>query len=117
MRVPKFFFRNLPSEPRRFKFRSPLYDEREGELEKRRQRLDAEMAAEQALKEGREPERVIPEKISFDRTRRKKNSEANKWRMIRTLIILALLIYLFYRGIIWVETTDFGNVLDTLKNG
>lgn len=111
MKVPRFFFRNLRSEPRRFNFRSPYYRPEEEKLEERKKRLDAEIARERG-----EDVNLPPERISF-RSRRKRRKQSNLWATLRTVAILIVLIYLLYKGLQWAETTDFGKVLDTFKNG
>lgn len=111
MKVPRFFFRNVRSEPRRFQFRSPYYRPEEDKIEERKKRLDAELARERG-----EEVHSFPGQISF-RSRRQKRKQSNLWATFRVVIILIILIYLLYKGLQWAETTDFGKVLDTFKNG
>lgn len=112
MRVPRFFFRNVRSEPKKFKFRSPHYRPEERELEERKKRLDAEIA----LEKGEQVDDAPPQRVSL-RSRRKRRAKNNLWANLRVIIILVILLYLLYRGVMWVETTDFGKVLEPLKNG
>lgn len=111
MKVPRFFFRNVRSEPRRFQFRSPYYRPEEEQIEERKKRLDAEIARERG-----EDVQAVPERIRFS-SRRMKRSDANLWATFRTIVILVILIYLLYKGLQWAETTNFKKVLDTFKNG
>lgn len=112
MRVPKIFFRNVPTEPRKFKFRSPYYDPQKEEIEKRRKRLEQEVLSAQE-KEGDQPLR----NISFDRKRRAESKKDGRYAMLRTVGILIVLFYLLFKGIQWADKTDFGNIIDIFKNG
>ncbi len=112
MRVPRLFFKNVRTEPRRFEFRSPHYDPKKRELEERQERLDQEIARER----GEVTDEATPPRVSFDRSRRVRAKQSSRTRVIRFVLILAALCYLLYQGILWVETTDFGKVLDSAKN-
>ena len=112
MRVPRIFFRNVPAEPKKFKFRSPYYDPQKEEIEKRRKRLEHEVA--QAAEYGGD---TPLRNISFDRKRRAESKKDGRYAMLRTMGILIVLIYLLFKGIQWADKTDFGNIIDIFKNG
>lgn len=113
MRVPKFFFRNLRSEPRQFQFRSPYHDPKHNEIEARKKKIEDEVRRENGL----DSEQVLPSEISFDRSRRAKKQVDNRWATMRTVIILVILCFLLFKGLQWADSTDFGNIIDLFKNG
>ena len=100
-------FRNVRHAPRSFTFRSSHVDARAMRWKERKEALEAELSAESA--EG-------PRKLRFrqgagpglDRTTRVEATlTARRRAMLRSLIILAVLLYAAWRGLLWVETTDF----------
>lgn len=110
-RIPSLF-RNVKTSHRRFEFRSPYFDPRERALEERKQRIEAEVAREKG-----EAVAHPPHKIEIGRRRTKVTRTQSLWAMVRTIVILIILVYLFYKGIQWAEGTDFARVLNTLKDG
>jgi len=63
----------------------------------------------------RSVEQNIPRRISF-RNRRGDSKKAARKAMVRTLIIGAVLVYATYRMIIWAETTEWGSVLEFIRD-
>lgn len=114
MRAPKVpsFFRNVKTDHRRFKLRSPHYNPKDETLEQRKRRIEAEVARER----GEEAD-AGPVQISFDRSRMRRRRKSSLMSTLRTMIILIVLVYLLFKGIQWAEGTDFGNVLKILENG
>lgn len=114
MQAPKIpsFFRNVKTHHRKFKFRSPYYRPEERELAERKRRLEAEVARERG-----EIVETEPHKLSFSRRRSEIRRKRGNWAILRTVAILIILTYLFFKGIQWAETTDFSKVLKILENG
>lgn len=114
MRAPKFpsFFRNVKTDHRKFRFRSPHFDKKEQELEERRRRLEAEIARERG-----EPADGPYREIRFNRKRRQNKRRASYWATLRFIAILLVLIYLLYKGIQWAENSDFSRIMKILEDG
>lgn len=114
MRAPKFpsLFRNVKTDHRKFRFRSPHIDTKEQELEARRKRLEAEVARER----GEEIDESYRE-IRFNRRRRQIKRKSGYMATLRFLVILVVLIYLLYKGIQWAENSDFSRVMKILEDG
>lgn len=114
MRAPKFpsFFRNVKTDHRKFRFRSPHFDPKDEELEARKKRIEAEVAQER----GESVDEAYRE-IRFNRKRRQKKRKSGYMAMVRFLAILMVLIYLLYKGIQWAENSDFSRVMKILEDG
>jgi hypothetical protein len=110
-RLPSFF-RNVKTQHRKFKFRSPYFRPEDREMAERKRRLEEEVAREKG--EFTEP---APRQVNFSRRRGEIRRTRGNWATIRTVIILIILIYLSFKGIQWAETTDFSKVLKILENG
>ena len=100
-------FRNVRSEPRSFSFRSAHVDARALRWKERREALEAEVFG---------PEEGGPRKLRFRSdggtklTRENRLASLRRSRrqaMIRSAAILLVLLYAAWKGIQWVETTDF----------
>ena len=86
----KFFY--LPK-GRKFSYQPRYYDERKEELERRKQRIDRELA----LEEGNSLDEYIPQIRGEMRKHlkyRKKQRKASTWRMLIILAILLLIVFL-----------------------
>lgn len=101
MKAPKLrsLFRNVRTQPRQFSFKSRHTSEVREDWEERK----------------RSVEQNIPRSISF-RNRRRDSKKAARKAMVRTLIIGAVLVYATYRMIIWAETTEWGSVLEFIRD-
>ena len=100
-------FRNVRQAPRNFTFRSSHVDGRAMRWKSRKEALESEV---NGTSEG------VPRKVRFrqgagpglDRvTRIQATRSARKRAMLRSLAILVVLLYAAWRGLLWVETTDF----------
>ena len=100
MKAPKIrsLFRNVKTQPRQFSFKSRHNSEVREDWEERKRRVE----------EG------LPRTISF-RNRRGDSKNAARKAMVRTFIIGALLVYVTYRMIIWAETTEWGSMLEFIR--
>ena len=100
MKAPKLrsIFRNVRNKPRQFSFKSRHTNEVREDWEDRKRRI----------------EQGLPTKVSFGKRRGSSRVAARK-AMLRTLIIGALLVYATYRMIIWAETTEWGSILEFIR--
>jgi cytoskeletal protein RodZ len=97
-------------EPKKFNFRSPYYKSMSGKLRDVKERVEDEV-------ESKDAGQLRRKKITFKKQSRKQMRTSHyRWAMLRTVIIGIILVYLLYRGIIWAETTDFSEILDTFKD-
>lgn len=112
MEAPKIpsFFKNVKTQPKKFKFRSPYYKPVNENLREVKKRVEDEVQSKSSGDHRKK-------KITFKKeTRKQMRTSHYKWAMIRTVIIGVILVYLLYRGILWAETTDFSKILDTFKD-
>ncbi len=101
-------FRNVRHAPRNFTFRSSHVDGRAMRWRDRKEALEAEAGGEAA--------NDAPRKLRFrqsagpgiDRESRIQAARSARRRaMVRSFAILLVLLYAAWRGLLWVETTDF----------
>jgi len=100
-------FRNVRHAPRSFTFRSSHVDARAMRWKERKEALEAEGSGEavDGLRKLRFRQGSGP---GLDRaTRVEVTLSARRRAMARSLVILAVLLYAAWRGLRWVETTDF----------
>lgn len=98
-------FRNVRTKPKQFEFRSRHLPKEREDWEKRKRKIEDEVNGVQNPG-GR--------KIEFNR-RRVSNKQASRKAMFRTLLIGVVLMYVAYRMIIWAETTEWGNLLEFVR--
>jgi hypothetical protein len=100
MEAPKLpsFFRNVRINPRRFQLKTRHYDPQKTEWENRKDGVEREVGKA-------ETEAVPPREIRFSRSSRRSGSykSASKAAAYRLLVILIILIFLTYRGLVWLE--------------
>lgn len=101
-------FRNVRHAPRNFKFRSSHVDQRALQWKERKEAIEAEVL-------GHDPSGG-PRKLRFrsdrvsgqQRGHRLEALRRSRQRaMLRSVVILGVLLYAAWRGLLWVETTDF----------
>lgn len=122
MEAPKLrsMFRNVRTEPRRFAFRSRHLPDAREEWVERKRRVEAEVFGE--------PLDGGPRGISFrkgkgdevlsDRAERRRAAIRGARRAaLRAALIGAFLCWLAYRGILWLEGSDFANLMNSLQHG
>jgi hypothetical protein len=100
-------FRNVRQAPRSFTFRSSHVDGRAMRWKERRDALEAEVegAGDDAPRKLRFRQFAGP---GLDRvTRIQATRSARRRAMLRSFAILLVLLYAAWRGLLWVETTDF----------
>ena len=100
-------FRNVRSAPRNFTFRSSHVDGRALKWKERKAAIEAEVHGREA---------ASPKKLRFHQdggTRTERQGRLASLRrsrqraMLRSGAILLVLLYAAWRGLLWVETTDF----------
>ena len=118
MEAPKLrgMFRNVRTKPRTFVFKSRHLPDGRPEWDERKRRIDAEVANE---KGENIPESNRVSDISFRRrsrankdTVRKNARRAN----IRVVLIAVVLVYVAYRILLWTEQTEFGKMLEFIRD-
>lgn len=101
MEAPKLpsFFRNVRRNPRRFEFKTRHYDPKKAELIERKENIEREMGKSKA------DATQAPREIRFSRSSRRAGSyrSASRAAAYRLVIILVILIFLTYRGLVWLE--------------
>ena len=99
MKAPKIrgLFRNVRTKPRQFSFKNRHTSKVREDWEERKRRI----------------EQGLPTKVRLKRSGRSR--VAARKAMMRTLLIGALLVYVTYRMIIWAETTEWGSVLEFIR--
>ncbi len=122
MEAPKLrsMFRNVRIEPRRFAFRSRhLPDVREEWIERKR-RVEAEVLGQPVDGEGRSisfrrgnGEEVLGERAA----RRRAAIRGSRRAAVRAAIIGVFLCWLAYQGILWLEGSEFANLMKSLQDG
>lgn len=121
MQAPRLrsMFRNVRTEPRRFEFKSRHLPELDEKWQERKARVEQHISAEE---EGCSVPRTIRFR-SNGGTNGNKRSEQRlqqiagaRWSMLRAAFIAAVLIWLAWKGIQWVERSDFSRVLKWMEN-
>ena len=115
-------FRNVRTEPRQFQFKSRHLPELDPKWAERKERIEAEVQAEH------HPEAAAGRPIRFRnsrtasagdsswRERRQAQVKGARYAMLRAAVIAAGLLWLAWKGVIWVETSDFSDVLKWMED-
>ncbi|MAO46761.1 MAG: hypothetical protein CL823_06380 [Crocinitomicaceae bacterium] len=100
MKAPKLksIFRNVRTEPKKFKFKSRHLPDVRDDWEERKRRI----------------EYGLPSSFSFSK-RRKSAKKVRRRALLRTMLIGALFVYLAYQLILWAETTEWGKYLEFIR--
>ena len=110
-------FRNVKNEPRAFSFKTRHTDGMRGDWDERKQRVDSDVGRESGG--GGDDGSIAAPRINFKRKRHANRISAKKAAriaMIKTLLIGVVLLYVTYEIIIWAETTQWGEMLEFIKN-
>ena len=122
MQAPKLrsMFRNVRTEPRRFVFRSRHLPELDAKWSERKEQIEAELAEQPA------PETANNRPIRFQsanrpssstwRRRRRTQISGARYAILRAALIASALVWLAWKGIQWIETSDFSGVLKWMEN-
>ena len=119
MQAPRLrsMFRNVRTEPRQFSFRSrhlPALDE--ARLE-RKERIEQELqGAEEPTRRSIRLRRSAAAPSAERLERRQAQIQASKWAMLRAALIAVGLVWLAWKGLLWVEQSDFSSVLKWMED-
>jgi len=104
-------FRNVRTEPRRFEFKSRHLPDLDAKWAERKERVEAELEPE----EGEHASSQRP--IRFGKSSQRRNQiKGARYAMLRAAMIAAVLVWLAWKGIQWVETSDFSGVLKWMED-
>ena len=94
MEAPKLrgMFRNVRTKPRSFVFKSGHLSESRPDWDERKRRIESEMVKDQG-------EKVDARKANF-----------------RALVIAGILIWITWKMIVWAEKTEFGKMLEFIRD-
>lgn len=112
-------FRNVRTEPRRFEFKSRHLPELDEKWQERKKRVEQHHSAEE---DGASEPRTIRFRskgsaASNERSEQRVRQIAGaRWSMVRAGLIAVVLIWLAWKGIQWVEQSDFSRVLKWMEN-
>jgi hypothetical protein len=115
----KSMFRNVRTAPRRFEFKSRHLPELDEKWQERKTRVEQHLSAEE---DGASEPRTIRFRSkgsasSNERSEQRLQQIAGaRWSMLRAGLIAAVLIWLAWKGIQWVEQSDFSRVLKWMEN-
>ncbi|MBL6866063.1 MAG: hypothetical protein ISQ97_03090 [Flavobacteriales bacterium] len=115
----KSMFRNVRTTPRRFDFKSRHLPELDEEWQARKSRVEQEVSVSNDGDANRREIRFrSPRKAtSGQRTEQRHQQIAGARRaMLRAALIALALIWLAWKGIQWVEQSDFSRVLKWMEN-
>lgn len=102
MDAPKLpsVFRNVRREPKKFGYRPKFYDPKAEELEERKKKIEAELAREQG-----QAVNSKPYSVKFQRTHTRNTLRGMAFGSnIRLIIILAILLFLIFSAVRWLES-------------
>lgn len=118
MEAPKLrgMFRNVRTKPRSFVFKSRHLPDGRPEWDERKRRIEAEIAKAK----GEEiPENNRPSDISFRRSSGSGSDSVRQYARkanIRVVLIGVVLVYVAYRILVWAEQTEFGEMLEFIRD-
>lgn len=127
MEAPRLrsFIRNVRTEPRRFSYRSHLVPETRPEWDERKRRIEEEVARAQGVSETSSdalppPVRIRSRSGRLARegtfmSRREQRLRANRYALLRSVLIIAALVWLAFKGLEWVDAQNFDGVLNGLR--
>ncbi len=127
MEAPRLrsFIRNVRTEPRRFSYRSHLVPETRPEWDERKRKIEEEVARAQGTLEG--PGETLPPPVRIRSrsgrlaregtfmSRREQRMRANRYALLRSVLIIAALVWLAFKGLEWVDAQNFDGVLNGLR--
>jgi hypothetical protein len=119
MKAPrlKSMFRNVKDKPRSFSFQNRHTDGKRSDWDERMHRVESEVGRDKGEEEEEEP--IAAPRINIKRKRHANRTSAKKAAriaMIKTLLIGTVLLYVTYRLIVWAETTEWGEMLEFIKD-
>ncbi len=115
----KSMFRNVRTDPRRFEFKSRHLPDLDGKWRDRKEQVEKVVTAANHEKAETKAIRFRARGTSYNSDRleaRKEQLSAARLSMLRAGMIAAVLIWLAWKGIQWVEQSDFSRVLKWMEN-
>lgn len=122
MEAPKLrsMFRNVRTEPRRFAFRSRHLPQLKEEWVERKRRVESEVLGEtmDGNPRGISFRSGHPRGVLSDRDERRKASiQGARRAALRAALIGVFLCWLAYRGMLWLEGSEFSDLMKALQHG
>ena len=110
-------FRNVRTEPRKFSMRSRHLPELNEVWMERKRRVEQMFeGSENAHPRPIKIRRSGPADSSERLMRRREQIQASRWAMLRATLIAAALVWLSWKGLQWVENSDFSSVLKWMED-
>jgi len=110
-------FRNVRVEPRKFTFRSRHLPELDGTWMERKERIEQELqGVEGPTHRPIRLRKSAPTAASDRLERRQAQIQSSKWAMLRAALIAVGLVWLAWKGLQWVEQSDFSGVLKWMED-
>lgn len=122
MQAPRLrsMFRNVRTEPRRFQFRSRHLPDLDPKWTERKERVEAEVSAAGSEDPSKRPLRFRSRRFGAPspewQERRSAQVRGARYAMLRAAVIAGGLLWLAWRGMVWVETSDFSDVLKWMED-
>ena len=122
MQAPRLrsMFRNVRTEPRRFQFRSRHLPDLDLKWTERKERVEAEVSAAGSEDPSKRPLRFRSRRFGAPspewQERRSAQVRGARYAMLRAAVIAGGLLWLAWRGMVWVETSDFSDVLKWMED-
>ena len=119
MQAPRLrsMFRNVRTEPRRFEFKSRHLPDLDAKWAERKDRVQAELAREDGVDVSSQRPIRFGKTSQLGKTSQRRNQiKGARYAMLRAAMIAAVLVWLAWKGIQWVETSDFSGVLKWMED-
>jgi len=122
MEAPKLrsMFRNVRTEPRRFSFRSRHLPQLKAEWVERKRRVESEVLGEtiDGNPRGISFRGATMREVLSDRDERRRAAVQGARRAaLRAALIGVFLCWLAYRGVLWLEGSEFAEMMKALEHG
>ncbi|HHZ81932.1 MAG TPA: hypothetical protein EYN28_07740 [Flavobacteriales bacterium] len=116
MQAPKLkgMFRNVRTTPRSFVFKSRHLSDDRPDWDERKRRIEQEIAKENG---DVSPDIDGPSKIRFSRNSRSNSIKTSARKAnLRVVLIGVVLLFVTYRILVWAEETEFGKMLEFIRD-
>jgi hypothetical protein len=121
MQAPRLrsMFRNVRTEPRRFEFKSRHLPDLDTKWTERKERIVAELVNDgRVVGVGQRPIRFRKSGHPNEgrSAQRRSQIKGARYAMLRAAMIAAVLVWMAWKGIQWVETSDFSGILKWMED-
>ena len=121
MQAPRLrsMFRNVSTDPRRFEFKSRHLPDLDSKWTERKERIEAELAGDDGKGGGSQrPIRLRKPGLTNEgrSAQRRSQIKGARYAMLRAALIAVVLVWMAWKGIQWVETSDFSGVLKWMED-